>query len=201
MVRLRNYLIAGLIVLLPLYITFYILRFLFLVIDGLLAQPLAMLGLNIPGLGFILVLLILLGVGFLANNFFGKKLIGLIEWMMARLPIIKSVYNGVKQIIDAFSAQQRTAFQKVVLVEYPRQGLWSMAFLTGSEFAELDAKTGKELVSVFLPTTPNPTTGFLLFLPKEHVQVLDMTVDTGMRMIISAGVAKPGLANNCYPRA
>lgn len=179
----------------PLFITFYILQFLFYTVDGLLAQPLALLGLDIKGLGFVLTLILVLGAGFLANNIFGRRLIALMEWLVGRLPIIKSIYYGVKQIIDAFSTQQRSAFQRVVLVEYPRRGMWALAFLTGADFAELEQKTGHELVSIFLPTTPNPTSGFLVLLPKSQVQLLDMTVDEGMKMIISGGVVKPAAGN------
>lgn len=202
MKRLRNYLFAGLIVLLPIVATWQVLVWLFHLVDGPLRGVVAgALGrifehpdpdfFSIPGLGLILTLLIILLVGLLAANFIGRSLIGWSEKAMQRLPLVRGVYGTMKQITDAFVRQDKTAFKRVALIEYPRQGIYTLCFVTGEATGEMTGRAGRRLVGVFVPTTPNPTSGFLLYLPAEDVVVLDMLVEDGLKLVISGGVFVP----------
>jgi uncharacterized membrane protein len=145
---------------------------------------------RIPGIGFILMILILIGVGFATKGLAGKEAIRITEKTFKKIPLARSVYSTVQQVTTAF-IQDRSSFKKVVLVEYPRQGLFTMGFLTGESDNEVQEKTQRECVNVFLPTTPNPTSGWLVLVPKEDVILLDMTVEQGLKYIISGGVVVP----------
>ncbi|KKM10802.1 hypothetical protein SY88_12030 [Clostridiales bacterium PH28_bin88] len=193
MAKLRSYLISGILALLPLTITLYVLQFVYNFINGLLAKHL-----DIPlekllgryyfqGLGFIITILLILLLGALATNIVGRKAINAVETLLVRIPLVKPIYSGVKQITDAFSLENRSAFKKVALIEYPRKGIYAIGFITGENTFGDKA----DMISVFLPTTPNPTSGFLLFLPRESVTPLNISVEEGMKLIISGGVAKP----------
>jgi uncharacterized membrane protein len=210
LIKLRNYLVMGFIVLLPAIATLYVLQFLFSFIDRILGNfltdvvKLALgilpdeniqffgihLGERIPGVGFILMILILIGVGYATKSFAGKEAIRFTERAFKKVPIARSVYSTVQQVTTAF-IQERTSFKKVVLVEYPRKGLYTMGFLTGESHGEVQEKTKHECVNVFLPTTPNPTSGWLVLVPKEDVVLLEMTVEQGLKFIISGGVVVP----------
>lgn len=148
-------------------------------------------GIKIPGLGVLLTLALIMLVGFLGTNYLGKKLIGYGEYIMEKVPVVSSVYKTIKQIIDTIGAKDKNAFQRVVLIEYPRKGLWALAFVTGETEGEVQHKTSEELINLFLPTTPNPTSGFLLMVPREDTIPMDMTVEEGIKTIISAGVITP----------
>lgn len=189
---LRNYFITGLLVLLPIVATVYILGFIVNMAE-ILVRPVGIFlrGEPVYGLGFVLTILIILLVGMVATNVLGKKAIGLGERLLARIPIIRSIYNTAKQLFDALLLRNKTAFKKVVMFEYPRKGIYQIGFLTYKGEGEIQHRVKREVVHVFLPTTPNPTSGFLLFIPEEDVVYLQMTVEEGLRLILSAGVFSP----------
>lgn len=191
---LRGYLLTGLIVWLPILVTIVVLRFIIDLLDGTIAliphayQPQQLIGMSIPGLGVIISLFLLLGTGIFATNFLGQRLMAWGEALLARIPLVRSIYNAAKQIIDAIFATNSQAFRKVLLIEYPRKGLWTIAFQTGFSSPEITAKTGEEMLSLFVPTTPNPTSGFLMMVAKDEVIELAMTIDEALKFIISLGV-------------
>jgi len=195
--NLRRHLVAGLIIWVPLLITFLIIRFLIRFVDRTLVlvpppwRPEALLGFNIPGLGVILALVILVLTGLLVGNFAGRRLVDFGHRIVNRIPLVSGIYSGAKQVAETLFADSSTAFKRVLLVEYPRKGVWSMCFQTSEYVGEIQARTTDDVVCVFVPTTPNPTSGFLLFVPRQDLVPLDMPVDEGLRMIISLGVAAP----------
>jgi uncharacterized membrane protein len=193
----KKYLIAGLLVWMPLGITFLVIRVVVGFLDSMLLllpkpyQPENLIGFNIPGLGVVLAVLLVLTTGMIVANLLGKRLILAWESLLARIPLVRTLYAGVKQIMEAVLATDAKSFRKVLLVEYPRKGLWSLALLTSDNLGEVQAKTGSDVVSVFVPTTPNPTSGFVIMVPKKDVIELDMAVEDGLKMIISMGVVVP----------
>ncbi len=203
---LRSYLLTGLVVWLPILITIGVLRFIIDLLDNTLAlipkayQPEQLIGHYIPGLGVVLSLIILLVTGIIATNYFGQRLVAWGESILSKIPLVRSIYKTVKQVINALMSTNSEAFRKVVLIEYPRKGLWTIAFQTGTANSGINNKTKEELISVFVPTTPNPTSGFLMMLPRNDVIELDMSIDEALKFIISLGVMPPmsevALANN-----
>nr|VFJ44132.1 MAG: Uncharacterized membrane protein [Candidatus Kentron sp. DK]VFJ50822.1 MAG: Uncharacterized membrane protein [Candidatus Kentron sp. DK] len=197
MSTLRKYLIAGLLVWLPLGVTVLVIKLLVDAMDRtLLLLPMAwrpdiLLGFHVPGLGLVLSLAVVGITGVVVANLLGKRLIALWESLLRHIPLVRTIYLGVKQVVETVFTSNGKAFRKVVLIEYPRRELWCLAFVTGSGFDEIRDKTGHEVVAVFVPTTPNPTSGFVLLVPTEDVRELDMTVDEGLKLIISMGVAVP----------
>lgn len=193
----RKYLIAGLLVWMPLGITFLVIRAIVGLLDKTLLlipemyRPETLLGFNIPGLGVALAIILVLVTGMIVANFLGKRLIVAWEKFLARIPLVRSLYAAIKQIMEAVLATDAQSFRKVLLIEYPRKGLWSLAFMTSDNLGEVQAKTTGEVMSVFIPTTPNPTSGFIIMVPKDDVIELDMAVEDGLKMIISLGVAVP----------
>lgn len=193
----RKYLIAGLLVWIPLGITFLVIRAIVGLLDRILLllpevyQPENMLGIHIPGLGVLLAIILVLATGMIVANLLGKRLIFTWEKFLARIPLVRSLYAGIKQIMEAILSTEAKSFRKVLLIEYPRKGLWSLAFMTSEALGEVQAKTTEDVVSVFIPTTPNPTSGFVIMVPKAEVIELDMAVEDGLKMIISLGVAVP----------
>ncbi len=194
---LRSYLLAGLVVWLPILATYVIMRFIVDLLDKTMAllpnayQPEQLFGVNIPGFGVVLSLTLLLITGVIATNIFGQKLVLMSEAFLEKIPLVRTIYNAAKQMIDAVVSTNGQAFRKVLLVEYPRKGMWSIAFQTGSSTAEISTKTGVAMVSVFIPTTPNPTSGFLMMVPKDEAIELTMTTDEALKFIISLGVMHP----------
>jgi uncharacterized membrane protein len=197
MATLRRYLIAGLLVWIPLGITLWVLKLLVDVMDQtvlLLPEKLrteSLLGFHVPGLGIILTVAILLVTGALAANFFGRKLLGIGDTLLQRIPIVRSIYGGVKQISDTLFSPEGKAFRRAVLVRYPHAGAWTVALVTGTPEHELAGILGKDHISVFVPTTPNITAGFFLVVPRADTIELDMSVDAALSYIISMGVAEP----------
>ena len=193
----RTYLVAGLLIWVPVIITVFIVRFLISMSDNALLliptkfRPEVLLGFNIPGLGVIFALAVLLVTGLIARNYFGKYIVVGWERLMSRIPIVRNIYSGARQIAETVFADNSKAFSKVCLIQYPREGVWSLCFKTSTEVGEVQARTNRDVVSVFVPTTPNPTSGFVIILPVEDVIELDMSVDEGLRMIISLGVVVP----------
>ena len=177
---------------LPLAATYYVLRALFHWIDGILAERVAAItGRFIPGLGAIATVVVVLVTGVIATNFFGRRFIIWVEGLMARTPFVRSVYVTMKQITDAFVSPSQTAFKRVVMFQFPQNGTYAMGFMTGAAKGEVERLAGEPVVTVFMPTTPNPTTGFLFLIPVSQVVFLDTPVEEGLKMIISAGVITP----------
>ncbi len=197
MATLRRYLIAGLLVWIPLAITFWVLALLVELMDqSLLIVPAryrsdALLGFHLPGLGAVLTILILLATGAVAANFFGKRLLVLWESILGRIPIVRSIYGGVKQISDTLFSPDGKAFRRAVLVRYPHAGAWTVALVTGNPEHEVTDHLGHQQISVFVPTTPNITAGFFLIVPRSDTIELQMSVDQALKYIISMGVAEP----------
>jgi uncharacterized membrane protein len=193
----KRYLITGLLVLVPLVITIWVLRTLIGVMDQSLLllpnawHPQVLFGANIPGLGTLLTIFIVLVTGVVATNFFGKRIIQFWEGVLARVPVVKSIYYSVKQVSDTLFSDNGQAFRKAVLVQYPRQGSWTIAFLTGQPGGDVANHLRGNYVSVYVPTTPNPTSGFFLMLLRADVIELDMSVDDALKYIISMGVVTP----------
>jgi uncharacterized membrane protein len=194
---LRRYFVAGLLVWIPLGITLWVLSLLVDLMDqSLLLLPEhwrsdALFGFHVPGLGIILTVAIVLATGALAANFFGRKLLALGDQILGRVPVVRSIYGGVKQISDTLFSPEGKAFRRAVLVRYPHQGAWTVALVTGAPEHEVAGILGREQISVFVPTTPNITAGFFLIVPRSETIELDMTVDAALKYIISMGVAEP----------
>lgn len=197
MATLRRYLIAGLLVWIPLAITFWVLALLVELMDqSLLIVPAryrsdALLGFHLPGLGAVLTILILLATGAIAANFFGRRLLALWDSILGRIPIVRSIYGGVKQISDTLFSPDGKAFRRAVLVRYPHAGAWTVALVTGTPEHEVTDHLGHQQISVFVPTTPNITAGFFLIVPRSDTIELQMSVDQALKYIISMGVAEP----------
>ena len=193
----KRYLIAGLLVWAPLGITIWVLHFLVTTLDQTLEvlpatwQPDRLLGFHVPGLGVVLSFLILLATGVIAANFLGARLILFWESLLGRIPVVKSIYSSVKQVSDTLLSDKGNAFRKALLVEFPREGSWTIAFLTGTPDRSVAPHLPGDHVSVYVPTTPNPTSGFFLMIAKADVIELDMSVDTALKYVISMGVVAP----------
>jgi uncharacterized membrane protein len=201
--RLRKYVVTGLVVSAPLLITVYLVWSIVAWIDGKLTplipakyNPNTYLPFDIPGLGLVLALVILTIMGALTANIFGRLLIDIAERILGRMPVIRSIYGTTKQVFQTIAAQNSTSFKQVVLVEYPRKDLWAIAFVATETKGEVAKVSDEPLVSVFLPTTPNPTSGFLLFVPKKDIVVLDMSIEDGIKHVISAGLVSPEKAKD-----
>ena len=196
--RLRNYLLTGILVTAPIAITFYIawlgINFVDSRVIPLIPEkynPETYLPFDILGLGLVIVIIALMLVGWLTASFVGRLFLRTGERVLARMPVIRSIYGALKQVFETVLSHRSTAFREVVLIEYPRRGVWALGFLTGMTEGEVQNLTTEDVLNVFLPTTPNPTSGFLLFLPKEDVLVLDMTVEEGIKMVMSGGIVTP----------
>lgn len=193
----KRYLVAGLLIWVPLVITVWVLSFLVSTLDQSLRllpeawQPEHLFGFYIPGLGVLLTLIVVLVTGFLAANIIGQRLVIIWEGLLSRIPFVKSIYSSVKQVSDTLFSSSGQAFRKALLVQYPRQGAWTIAFLTGVPGGTVATHLTGEYVSVYVPTTPNPTSGFFLMMPRADVIELDMSVDAALKYIISMGVVPP----------
>ena len=193
----KKYFITGLLVLVPLFITVWVISGLVGMMDQSLFllpetwRPKAQLGLEIPGMGAILTLLIIFVTGVIATNFFGKRLILVWEALLARVPVVKSIYASVKQVSDTLFSDSGNAFRQAVLVQFPRPGVWTIAFVTGKPGGDVANHLSGDYLSVYVPTTPNPTGGYFLMLPRADVVELDVSVDEALKYIISMGVVAP----------
>ena len=193
----KKYFITGLLVLVPLFITVWVISGLVGMMDQSLFllpetwRPKAQLGLEIPGMGAILTLLIIFVTGVIATNFFGKRLILVWEALLARVPVVKSIYASVKQVSDTLFSDSGNAFRQAVLVQFPRPGTWTIAFVTGKPGGDVANHLSGDYLSVYVPTTPNPTGGYFLMLQRADVVELDMSVDEALKYIISMGVVAP----------
>lgn len=196
--RIRGYFLAGIAVTAPIAITFYLTFAFISLVDRSVAQlfPETLSegifgGLDIPGLGFVTALIFFVLIGFLATNFLGRFFIRLYESILDRMPVIRNIYGAVKQIFETVMATQSTAFREVIMFEYPRKGLWAIGFVTGTSEGEVQTQIKSETLNVFVPTTPNPTSGFLIFVPKKDVIYLNMSVEEGVKLVVSAGIIAP----------
>lgn len=194
---LRRYFIAGLLVLLPIWVTWLILDFLVSLFDRSLsllpknAQPDILLGVHIPGLGIIFAVVIIFLTGLLVTNFIGNWFLGLGEAVLVRIPLVRSIYTAVKQVLSTLFSSGAESFKKVLLIEYPRKDVWTVAFQTSSGFSVPGDNDIKDLITVFVPTTPNPTAGFLLMVPRQQVIELKMSIEQALKYVISLGVVLP----------
>jgi uncharacterized membrane protein len=206
----RRYFITGLLIWVPIGITLWVLDIIVTTLDLSLSllpaswQPVALFGRHLPGIGAILTLLVIFLTGLLATNFLGQRLVRIWEGLLSRIPIVRTIYSSVKQVSDTLLSPQGNAFRKALLVEYPRRGSWTIGFQTGTPAEEVrrrvaqagppldaDVGTGAEMVSIYVPTTPNPTSGFFLMMRKDETIELDMSVDEALKYIVSMGVVSP----------
>lgn len=202
--RLRNIFIAGILVTLPITITIYILVFLFRWVDSLFS-PLVFRILqipqipafawlrehNIPGLGVVVTVVLIFFIGLFTKNIVGRRLVSSSEELVARIPVARTIYSGAKQVLEAITSPGSKAFKQVVMIEYPRRGLYTLGFLTKEGGGEIEVKTREEIVHVFIPTTPNPTSGYLLLVPIKDIVRLEMSVEDAVKLIVSGGILVP----------
>ena len=196
--HLRGYFLAGVLITAPIGITFYLAWLFINWVDNTMTpllppayNPETYLPFGIPGLGLLMVCFVMTLIGALTAGILGRFWIRTSERILSRMPVIRSIYSALKQIFETVLSQQSNAFREVVLFEYPRRGSWALGFITGSTRGEIQNSTEDEVVNVFLPTTPNPTSGYLLFLPRRELVILSMTVEEGIKMVISGGIVTP----------
>jgi len=195
--RLRNYLIAGLLIWIPVMVTVWVIRFLSGILDQSLVllppswRPEALVGQYVPGVGIILSFLLLVMTGIVVRNLFGGQIVAGFESLVRRIPVIGAIYGGAKTFSETVLTDKGKSFKQVVLVEFPRKGLFSIGFITCEDMDEVQARTEQDVVCVFVPTTPNPTTGFLVAVDRNEIVRLDMTVDDAFKMLLTLGVVVP----------
>lgn len=197
--RLRRYFLTGLVICAPLAITAYLTWSFILWVDGwvkpyipAMYNPDTYLPFPVPGFGLLTALFLITMIGFLTANLVGRSILGFGESLLDRMPLVRSIYKGLKQIFQTVLAEQSNSFKQAGLIEYPRKGLWSIVFIATATRGEVDKRLpGEDTISVFLPTTPNPTSGFLLFVPRSDVIFLDMSVEEAAKLVISAGLVAP----------
>ncbi|MFT4102301.1 MAG: DUF502 domain-containing protein [Burkholderiaceae bacterium] len=193
----RKYFITGLLIWVPLAITLWVLNLIIGTMDQSLKllplhwQPRALIGYNVPGMGVLLTALVVFVTGLLTRNLIGQRLLAFWEGLLGRIPIVRSIYSSVKQVSDTILSPNGQAFRKALLVQYPRAGSWTIAFQTGAPAAEIRRLIDVDMVSVYVPTTPNPTSGFFLMLPRTDVIELAMSVDEALKYVVSMGVVSP----------
>ena len=193
----KKYFVTGLLIWIPLVITLMVLAWIVNTLDQILllapaaVRPDALLGFHLPGVGVVVTLLLILITGLAAANFVGQRLVGFWESLLSRIPVVKSIYYSVKQVSDTLLSSNGQAFRKALLIQYPHQGIWTIAFQTGKPGGDAARHLGDDFVSVYVPTTPNPTSGFFLMLPRKDAIELDMSVDDALKYIISMGVVAP----------
>ena len=195
--RIRNVFITGLLITLPIALTYFILQFLFKNLDALspvftkvlidLGAPIPE-GYRIPALGLVITLLIVLAVGWFTTNFFGKRLILVGENIVGKIPFVRRIYKGSKQVVQSIAHADTRAFRKVVLIEFPRRGMLAIGFVTGEARGEVQKNTCDDILNVFVPTMPNPTSGFLVFAPPEELTEIDMSIEDGVKYVVSGGI-------------
>lgn len=200
MAAIRRWLVAGMLVVVPIAITWWVLSWAVNTLDQTLNilppewRPEAWIGFYVPGLGVLAVFVLLLLAGAIASNYFGSKIVAAWDRLLNRIPIVRSVYSSVKQVSDTLFSDNSTAFREAVLVEWPRTGMWTVAFVTGSPGADINAQIGEGFVSLYVPTTPNPSSGYFVVAAKSDCRPLQMTVDQALKYVISMGVVPPPVA-------
>jgi uncharacterized membrane protein len=199
--KIRNYMIGGLLIWIPIMITVWVVRFLSGILDSSLLllppswRPEAVFGTYVPGLGIALSLVLLFVTGVLVKNLFGGQMVAGLESLVRRIPVVGAVYGGAKTFSETVLTDKGASFKQVVMVEFPRKGVFSIGFITSHDLEEAQAKTAQEVTCVFVPTTPNPTTGFIVLVPKDEVVIMDMTVDEAFKMLLTLGVVVPTWKN------
>ncbi len=194
MSRLRKYIVAGLLVWLPILVTYFILRFLLKLINGVAAiipekyQPIGLLGHHIPGFGIIISIVVIFVTGIMVSHFLGHKIVDLWEKLLARIPLVRSIYGATKQVVHSVLTPSEKAFSRAVLIEFPRKNVWSVGFQTNSDFPHSDIENN---ITVFVPTAPNPTSGFMMIVREDQIRPLNVTIEEAFKMIISVGVVTP----------
>ncbi|MEO8400394.1 MAG: DUF502 domain-containing protein [Gammaproteobacteria bacterium] len=195
---LRRYFISGLLVWLPIWVTFLVIKFLVDILSYSLLllpreyQPDALLGFHVPGIGVIITLVVIFSTGVIVANFLGRRVLAVWDAIMNRIPLVRTIYNGVKQVLNTLFSSGGDSFRKVLLVQFPHSGMWSIAFQTGDSTPEVDkAFENETMISVFIPATPNPTSGFLMMVARSKVIELNMSVDQALKFVISLGVVQP----------
>lgn len=195
--RIRRYFVAGLLVWLPIVATYLVLSFAIRVIDRTMLlipvqyRPETLIGMELPGLGVVLTFALIILTGLVVANFFGRKLVSAWETLLSKIPLVRTVYGAVKQITASLFSDASQSFREVVLVEYPRRESWMLAFVTGDTPTKFQKQVGEDLINIYVPTTPNPTSGFYLMIPPRDVIRIDIPVEVGLKMILSAGVVNP----------
>ena len=196
--KLQRYFLAGLVAVVPISLTVLVVRWTISLMDQLLLHwvperywPESMFGFAVPGIGLLATMLLILLAGMLVTNYFGHSLLRLSDWVMNRIPLVNGIYNLFKQVADTMLAADRQGFRKVVLIEYPRRGIWSVGFVTGVSQGEVQRITAQRMINVFMPTTPNPTSGYYILVPEVEAVELKMTVDEAFKLIISGGMVSP----------
>lgn len=206
MAAIRRWLLAGLLVLVPLAITFWVLEWIVATLDQTLLilpeawQPKKLIGFYIPGFGVLLAFFGVLLIGAVTSNFLGRRLMSWWDLLLNRIPIVRSIYSSVKQVSDTLFSENGNAFRKALLVQWPREGVWTIGFQTGSPGGDVANHLPGDYVSVYVPTTPNPTGGYFVMLKREHCIELKMSVDEALTYVISMGVVVPGSGANYKPR-
>lgn len=194
----RKYLIAGLIVWVPLGITIFAIKLMVNLLDRSLVllppglRPEQLLGFPLPGLGIIISAIVILATGLIVTNFLGRKMVGMGETILDKIPLVRSIYSAVKQVTQTLISTDTNSFRQVLLIEYPRKGAWTLSFQTGEAMPVFNELTGENLLTVFVPTTPNPTSGVIIMLPEDDVIKLDLDVEDALKFIMSLGVVTPG---------
>ncbi len=193
LLRLRGYFLAGLLFSLPLIITFYVVLWIIQTIDGWIQHMIPPEYLApVPGLGMFIAGIVFVLIGMMAKGFLGLLILRWSERLLSKMPIVRTIYGTTKQISEAVLQNHSQSFREVGMIEYPRSGLWALCFITGDTVGEISKKTSQAMVNVFVPTTPNPTSGFLLFVPRNQIIPMSMTVEEGIKMVVSAGMIVPG---------
>lgn len=195
--KLKKYIITGLLIWVPLGITIFVIRLLVNLMDQTIVllppawRPEALFGFNLPGLGIVISSMVIFITGFFLTNFAGKKLIKSWEALLDRIPLVRSIYSSVKQVTSTVLSSDNNTFNEVLLIQYPRIGLWTLCFKTSDSPKAFNDITNEELITVFVPTTPNPTSGFILFVPKHEVKKIDIDVEDALKLVMSLGVVTP----------
>lgn len=195
--KLRKYIMTGLLIWVPLGMTILVIKLLVDLLDKTLLllpvawRPAALFGFDVPGLGIILSTLFILITGFIITNLAGRRLVSWGENLLHRIPLVRSIYSAVKQVTETILSSDKNSFRQVVLIEYPRKGIWTIGFQTSESPQEFNLLTGETMLTIFIPTTPNPTSGFILMLPEKEIKKLDMDVEDALKMVMSLGVVTP----------
>lgn len=204
--QLRKYIITGLLIWVPLGITILVIKLLVDLLDRTILflpptwRPENLLGFDIPGIGIIISSVIIFTTGFFLTNFAGRRLIKWGESLLERIPLVRSIYSAVKQVTETILSSDSDTFSEVLLIEYPRKGIWTLCFKTSDSPKAFDEVTHDNLITVFVPTTPNPTSGFILFIPRDEATVLDMDVEDALKLVMSLGVVTPEKASESLSR-
>lgn len=194
----KRIVMAGILVWVPLGITIFAIKLMVNLLDQSLLllphdlRPEQLFGFHLPGLGIVISTIVIIVTGFIVTNIVGHRMMSLGEDLLNQIPLVRSIYSAVKQVTHTLLSQEKNSFRQVLLIEYPRKGTWTMAFQTGRAMEAFNEMTGKELLTVFVPTTPNPTSGFILMLPESDVKKLDIDVEDALKFVMSLGVVMPG---------